>query len=78
MVNADFEDYWIGANDEVVEGEWRWVSDNSAVQYTNWLLGGDPGNTATKDCVYMSDVLGGTWEVRACTAKWFFFCEWGP
>ena len=31
--------YHIGLNDKTTEGEYRWVSDNSLMSYTNWYQG---------------------------------------
>ena len=35
--------YWLGATDEVREGDWRWVT-GEGWGYTNWLVG-EPANT---------------------------------
>lgn len=34
---------WIGLNDQAVEGQYRWVSDNSLATFFNWC-GGQPDN----------------------------------
>lgn len=49
---------WIGFNDEAVEGQWRWVT-NETVSYTNWN-GGEPNNAGNED--YAQFVTGGKWN----------------
>ena len=49
---------WIGFTDEVVEGQWRWVTGES-VTYTNWN-GGEPNNSNNED--YAQFVNGGRWN----------------
>jgi len=49
---------WIGFTDEVVEGQWRWVTGESVV-YTNWN-GGEPNNAGNED--YAQFVNGGRWN----------------
>ena len=49
---------WIGFNDEVVEGQWRWVTSES-VTYTNWNSG-EPNNAGNED--YAQFVGGGKWN----------------
>lgn len=49
---------WIGFTDEVVEGQWRWVT-GEPVSYTNWN-GGEPNNVGNED--YAQFVSGGRWN----------------
>lgn len=49
---------WIGFTDEVVEGQWRWVT-GEPVTYTNWN-GGEPNNAGNED--YAQFVSGGRWN----------------
>jgi hypothetical protein len=49
---------WIGFTDEVVEGQWRWVT-GEVVTYTNWNAG-EPNNAGNED--YAQFVTGGRWN----------------
>lgn len=49
---------WIGFTDEVVEGQWGWVT-NEPVTYTNWNPG-EPNNAGNED--YAQFVSGGRWN----------------
>jgi hypothetical protein len=49
---------WIGFTDEVVEGQWRWVT-GEPVTYTNWNAG-EPNNSGNED--YAQFVNGGRWN----------------
>jgi hypothetical protein len=73
----------IGANDQAVPGEWRWVdgtqlwsgdATGSAVNgaFSNWLMG-SPSVGGVKNCAGI--LLLGTWQERSCTAVVPFICE---
>jgi hypothetical protein len=49
---------WIGLTDEVVEGQWRWVT-GEAYSYTSWNPG-EPNNAGNED--YVQFVGGGRWN----------------
>jgi hypothetical protein len=49
---------WIGLTDEVVENQWRWVT-NETYSYTSWN-GGEPNNAGNED--YVQFVGGGKWN----------------
>ena len=49
---------WIGLTDEVVEGQWRWVTGES-FSWANWN-GGEPNNSNNED--YIQFVGGGKWN----------------
>ncbi|XP_028391995.1 uncharacterized protein LOC114516661 [Dendronephthya gigantea] len=67
--NSRMNSSWIGLPCNI----WRWVSDNTTANYTNWDSG-QPENNSTKDCVYF--VEGATeWENEACLSNHFYICE---
>ena len=49
---------WIGLTDEVVEGQWRWVT-GEPFSWSNWN-GGEPNNSNNED--YIQFVGGGKWN----------------
>ncbi|XP_033126387.1 macrophage mannose receptor 1-like, partial [Anneissia japonica] len=49
--NAYWLGYWIGLNDQVIEGGFEW-SDNTPVDYTNWG-DGEPNDSGSEECVEM-------------------------
>lgn len=49
---------WIGLTDEVIEGQWRWVT-GEPFSWSNWN-GGEPNNSNNED--YIQFVGGGKWN----------------
>ncbi|XP_033731875.1 perlucin-like protein isoform X2 [Pecten maximus] len=71
------EDYWLGATDIFVEGDWRWNVNGQHLNYTNWQHG-EPDNRHShgEDCLaahYSSSRV--QWRDYACTSKHYFICE---
>jgi len=49
-----YSNFWIGANDINVEGEWVWVSDQSNIQFNDWHWS-EPNNYGmAEDCGYIN------------------------
>ncbi|XP_021339906.1 neurocan core protein-like [Mizuhopecten yessoensis] len=68
-IQSDYS--WIGANDRDKEGEWRWISDNSTVTFTDWKAGEPNDVGGDEDCV----IMGIHWNDDSCTKKHPFICE---
>jgi len=75
----------IGASDQALAGEWRWVdgtlfwqggSAGAAVGglYANWFAA-SPSASGAKQCA--GTLISGSWQDRSCTALEPFICE-GP
>ncbi|MGK5094514.1 lectin-like protein [Deltaproteobacteria bacterium TL4] len=63
---------WMGYNDLVTEGSWKWVNGSTAT-YTNWSPG-QPDNSQNEDCGHMfSD---GRWNDNQCSASMKAIVEW--
>jgi hypothetical protein len=77
---------WIGANDQAVQGEWRWVDgtlfflgsggSGSAQNgsYTNWAGGSPSAGATTKFCGAMEHSFG-LWADALCAALQPYVCE---
>ncbi len=60
-MQPNLSQYWLGATDEVAEGDFRWV-DGTAFSYANWFAG-EPNNNyglSEEDFLAM-DLRTGTW-----------------
>ena len=77
-------DFWIGARDDVVEGQWTWDDGelfwegrfDGAAQgelYTDWAEN-QPNDMNGEDCAEVSRMLGG-WNDVGCTQTRPFVCE---
>jgi hypothetical protein len=63
------EQYWIGASDEEVEGDWKWVT-GEPWSYTRWAPG-EPSGTGLygkEDVLMLYGYLDGQWN----DAQWFY------
>ncbi|XP_041355383.1 C-type mannose receptor 2-like [Gigantopelta aegis] len=69
-------DYWIGANDQQVEGQFQWMSTGShkPVNYTNWSYR-QPDNKDEEDCVELRAKSGFPWNDAKCNKRTGFICE---
>eukprot|EP00523_Entomoneis_sp_CCMP467_P020209 CAMPEP_0168860918 /NCGR_PEP_ID=MMETSP0727-20121128/17640_1 /TAXON_ID=265536 /ORGANISM="Amphiprora sp., Strain CCMP467" /LENGTH=944 /DNA_ID=CAMNT_0008915887 /DNA_START=148 /DNA_END=2978 /DNA_ORIENTATION=+ len=67
--------YWIGFNDLVTEGQWKWT-DGSTSSYINWT-GGQPSNSGSsgEDCAeFLGQSANGRWNDLTCsTNRWAFY-----
>jgi len=70
--------HWIGLNDKVQEGQWRWLDQQTDPEYTNWNIGepNNAGNTQA-DCVYMypQSYRKGRWNAESCVINAGYICE---
>ncbi|XP_041355579.1 perlucin-like [Gigantopelta aegis] len=74
---ATSDQYWIGANDVLAEGHFRWMSKTPPedVTYINWYSG-EPNNDGGKgNCVVLGTVQGFFWNDIVCTIDAGFICE---
>jgi hypothetical protein len=74
---------FIGANDQAVAGEWRWVDGTLfwqggsagvavADKFSQWAAS-SPSDSGIQQCAGLLDT--GEWQVRSCTAVVPFICE---
>ena len=67
--------WWIGLNDRDIEGDFRWQSDDTLPQYTNWHAG-EPNNWGgNEDCVQLNRWGDSTWNDEPCEYEFFYICE---
>ncbi|CAG2185630.1 unnamed protein product [Mytilus edulis] len=68
MIANNIDILRIGAHDIHNEGTWRWISDNSAVDYTNWV-GGQPDDFGgNEDCAELWKAASYLWNDRPCSS----------
>ncbi|XP_021339975.1 perlucin-like protein [Mizuhopecten yessoensis] len=69
---ATLSDYpWIGANDREKEGDWRWISDNSTVEFSDWGRA-EPSNTGGNE--HCAQIIT-QWNDQVCTMPYGIICE---
>lgn len=59
-------DFWIGANDEKSENDWRWVSNADPISYTNWNLNEPNNGAGDEHCAMMLWVFNWKWNDARC------------
>lgn len=62
---------WIGLNDAVTEGDYKWV-DGSSFVYSNWDAG-QPNPSGSEDYIAMSHI--GKWHDHVVSASFYVICE---
>jgi len=72
FINVQLKDiFWIGGNDRLNEGQWKWVLDNSDMLYTKWGSG-QPQGTVLENCAAIG--IGMLWHDFACKVDFKFIC----
>ena len=67
---------WIGANDHAREGQYRWVSDDSRVSFTEWDKYQPDNYANNEDCAQIWNRSNGyQWNDLTCTSRINFLCE---
>ena len=70
--------YWLGITD-VVNGDWRWIYDQTAPNYKFWESG-HPYSTRSAysknyNCVMMLNYHHGKWFENPCSSAYYYICE---
>ncbi|KAH3710601.1 hypothetical protein DPMN_070089 [Dreissena polymorpha] len=75
------EEFWLGANDQMVEGVWTWYTNDQPLEYTGWYPG-QPGSEGDEDCAVIASrpEAGGSqkfngWHDAQCAAQHHPVCE---
>jgi len=67
---------WLGATDEVKEGEWKWVN-GKPFTYKNWRDDQPENHVGVEHYLQLFDqVNGAQWNDAPEHLKYFFICEW--
>jgi hypothetical protein len=70
--------WWIGLNDQAVEGTYVWL-DGSDAAFLTWTVGApnNGGWRGNQDCALILDIFAGyNWNDAACTDQARFVCEY--
>ncbi|XP_076799988.1 uncharacterized protein LOC143445056 isoform X2 [Clavelina lepadiformis] len=68
---------WIGFTDRDEESKFKW-SDNSPVEYENWLANQPNADLTDDDCVVMIPRKNGRWNDVSCGYRLYFTCKTAP
>ncbi|KAK7483733.1 hypothetical protein BaRGS_00025054 [Batillaria attramentaria] len=67
------EHAWIGLEDFLTEGDFRWASAGAKPTYTNWDVDQPDDHQQTQDCVQLINT--GVWRDGNCAHANSFICE---
>ncbi|VDI15447.1 Hypothetical predicted protein [Mytilus galloprovincialis] len=78
LISQITDSVWIGLNDIENDGQWRWISDSSGPNYTNWLPA-EPNGGPDENCAhYCKNICGQTfygWNDTRCKMLLGYVCE---
>ena len=70
--------YWLGMTD-VVNGDWRWIYDQSTPNYKLWYRGhpypASHSYSKNYNCVVMINSSSGKWHEYPCSSTFSYICE---
>ncbi|XP_062620108.1 alpha-N-acetylgalactosamine-specific lectin-like [Saccostrea cucullata] len=67
---------WIGATDNVIEGDWTWIESGDPLTFTDWGQGQPDNWSPDDDCTAMHKVLDFKWSDEDCNLYSFMYiCE---
>ncbi|XP_019618629.1 PREDICTED: sushi, von Willebrand factor type A, EGF and pentraxin domain-containing protein 1-like [Branchiostoma belcheri] len=75
--NSDGKDLWIGLDDQLDEGQFKW-SDGAALEsFTYWAPGepNDASTTSSQDCVHLWPLASFRWDDQPCDRMEYFVCQ---
>ncbi|XP_052761682.1 C-type lectin domain family 10 member A-like [Mya arenaria] len=73
---ADIKDpyHWIGLNDDVIEGLWKWHDTDKVPTFTNWYPG-QPDGHRNANCAIIHASLHYKWSDQGCQESYKPLCE---
>ncbi|XP_071138521.1 lectin BRA-3-like [Mytilus edulis] len=74
MIEKNIDKLRIGAHDIIQEGTWRWIYDDTIVDFTNWGYN-QPNNYKNQDCAELFKSDSYRWNDGSCTSLLQYVCE---
>ncbi|XP_063436564.1 macrophage mannose receptor 1-like [Mytilus trossulus] len=75
MLDNNIYIMWVGANDIDQEGTWRWIYDNTTVDFTNWSNEEHNNYNGNENCADIAKSRSYKWNDRSCTSLLRYMCE---
>ncbi|KAL3863408.1 hypothetical protein ACJMK2_005165 [Sinanodonta woodiana] len=75
IINVFRYDFWLGASDTIVEGEWVWETSGTVISQSSYKKWGhnQPDNHGPENCLALHH--GGTWTDELCSLMKHYICE---
>ena len=74
-INYTGDNFWIGLEDTVKEGDFRWVDDLTSPSFTGWGSGQPSNFRGVEDCTHFSSSYNYNWNDRPCNDEIGSICE---
>jgi hypothetical protein len=71
----DDERWWIGAGDQIAEGEFRWTDGTPVGPGAPWRKGQPDNGSCNQDCAALRQDGDGTWQDAHCHQPYPFICR---
>uniref|UniRef100_A0A3B3D6F8 C-type lectin domain-containing protein n=1 Tax=Oryzias melastigma TaxID=30732 RepID=A0A3B3D6F8_ORYME len=69
------EIYWMGLNDEIVEGVWEWSDGSPFIEYLLWGQGQPDNWQGNEHCGEVVGYNNGHWNDENCDSKRRYICK---
>ncbi|XP_035660139.1 sushi, von Willebrand factor type A, EGF and pentraxin domain-containing protein 1-like [Branchiostoma floridae] len=75
--NSDGKDLWVGLDDVMDEGEFKWSDGADIGSFTYWAPGepNDASTSSSQDCVHLWPLAGYSWDDQPCDRMEYFVCQ---
>ncbi|CAC5412288.1 unnamed protein product [Mytilus coruscus] len=67
-------DFWVGGEDDLIEGEWTWAETDEPFDFTDWIHG-QPDNSNDEDCLSLWKANSWEWNDASCETHSYYICE---
>ncbi|XP_052247583.1 perlucin-like protein isoform X2 [Dreissena polymorpha] len=65
---------WIGANDLLIENEWRWASSHNRITFANWAPREPTNSNGNENCADIRN-FDWKWNDERCDSSQNYICE---
>ena len=72
---AKCKGYWLGIHDKDQDGQFKYLSDNSALEFEKWNSGEPNNGNKEEDCALVAGIPEPEWIDDPCRTLYPYVCE---